>query len=153
MGQMKYNRSSHCVYLLTYHLVFVIKYRKPLIDEELGTAMKAFARHMVEDQFRGKLLSAETDKDHMHFLVSLPPNTNISVFVRSIKTQISREMRTKFPEKINQYLHGKEVPFWSDSYFAATTGSVSTEIVRQYIENQATEEHQRKRGRPKRTTR
>lgn len=35
--------------------------------------MKAFARHMVEDQFRGKLLSAETDRDHMHLLVSLPP--------------------------------------------------------------------------------
>ena len=142
---MKYNRGNHSVYLLTYHLVFVIKYRKPLIDEEMGTAMKEFARHMTEDRFDGKLISAETDLDHIHLLVSLPPQVDISTFVRSTKTQISREMRKRFPEKIGKYLHGKDVPFWTFSYFAATTGSVSLETVKQYIENQPTEEHQAKR--------
>ena len=125
--------------------MFVIKYRKPLIDEEIGAAMKDFARHMAEDRFGGELLSAETDLDHMHLLVSLPPQVDISTFVRSTKTQISREMRKRFPEKIGKYLYGKDTPFWSFSYFAATTGSVSIEVVKRYIENQATEEHQAKR--------
>ena len=142
---MKYNRGNHSVYLLTYHLVFVIKYRKPLIDEEIGAAMKDFARHMTEDRFAGKLISAETDRDHIHLLVSLPPQVDISTFVRSTKTQISREMRKRFPEKIGRYLYGKDVPFWTFSYFAATTGSVSLETVKQYVESQATEEHQAKR--------
>ena len=96
--------------------------------------------------FRGKVLSAETDRDHIHLLVSLPPNTNISVFVRSIKTQLSREMRKRFPEQIKQYIYGDDTSFWSRSYFIATTGSVSLETVKQYIESQRSEEHQAKKN-------
>ncbi len=90
-----YNRGQHCVYCLTYHMIFVTHYRKPVINDEMSAAMKEFSNHMAE-QFRGKVLSAETDRDHIHLLVSLPPNTNVSVFVRSIKTQLSREMRKRF---------------------------------------------------------
>jgi putative transposase len=107
--------------------------------------MKEFSNHMAE-QFRGKVLSAETDRDHIHLLVSLPPNTNISVFVRSIKTQLSREMRKRFPEQIKQYIYGDDTSFWSRSYFIATTGSVSLETVKQYIESQRSEEHQAKKN-------
>ena len=99
-----YNRGQHCVYCLTYHMIFVTHYRKPVINDEMSAAMKEFSNHMAE-QFRGKVLSAETDRDHIHLLVSLPPNTNISVFVRSIKTQLSREMRKRFPEQIKQYIY------------------------------------------------
>ena len=139
-----YNRGQHCVYCLTYHMIFVTHYRKPVINDEMSAAMKEFSNHMAE-QFRGKVLSAETDRDHIHLLVSLPPNTNISVFVRSIKTQLSREMRKRFPEQIKQYIYGDDTSFWSRSYFIATTGSVSLETVKQYIESQRSEEHQAKK--------
>jgi len=140
-----YNRGQHCIYCLTYHMIFVTHYRKPVINEEMSSAMKEFSNHMAE-QFRGKILSAETDRDHIHLLVSLPPNTNVSVFVRSIKTQLSREMRKRFPEQIKQYIYGDDTSFWSRSYFIATTGSVSLETLKQYIESQRSEEHQAKRG-------
>ena len=140
---MEYKKGQHCTYLLTYHMVFVIKYRKPLIDEELGAAMTAHADYITK-RFQGELVSAETDRDHMHLLVSLPPNTNLSVFVRSIKTQISREMRSKFPDKIGKYLYGKDTPFWSESYFVATTGTVSMETIKGYIESQKMEAHQKR---------
>ena len=140
-----YNRGQHCVYCLTYHMIFVTHYRKPVINDEMSAAMKEFSNHMAE-QFRGKVLSAETDRDHIHLLVSLPPNTNISVFVRSIKTQLSREMRKRFPEQIKQYIYGDDTSFWSRSYFIATTGSVSLETVKQYIESQRSEEHQSKKN-------
>lgn len=140
-----YNRGQHCIYCLTYHMIFVTHYRKPVINEEMSSAMKEFSNHMAE-QFRGKIISAETDRDHIHLLVSLPPNTNVSVFVRSIKTQLSREMRKRFPEQIKQYIYGDDTSFWSRSYFIATTGSVSLETVKQYIESQRPEEHQAKRG-------
>ena len=107
--------------------------------------MKEFSNHMAE-QFRGKILSAETDRDNIHLLVSLPPNTNISVFVRSIKTQLSREMRKRFPEQVKQYIYGDDTSFWSRSYFITTTGSVSLETVKQYIESQRSKEHQTKRS-------
>ena len=68
----------------------------------------AFADYIAK-RFQGELVSAETDRDHMHLLVSLTPNTNLSVFVRSIKAQISREMRSKYPDKIGKYLYGKDI--------------------------------------------
>ena len=149
-----YNRGQHCVYCLTYHMIFVTHYRKPVINDEMSAAMKEFSNHSGTDQtvylwgeqFRGKVLFAETDRDHIHLLVSLPPNTNISVFVRSIKTQLSREMRKRFPEQIKQYIYGDDTSFWSRSYFIATTGSVSLETVKQYIESQRSEEHQAKKN-------
>ena len=104
-----YNRGQHCVYCLTYHMIFVTHYRKPVINDEMSAAMKEFSNHMAE-QFRGKVLSAETDRDHIHLLVSLPPNTNISVFVRSIKTQLSREMRKRFPEQIKSPVRPRTTP-------------------------------------------
>ena len=146
-----YNRGQHCVYCLTYHMIFVKQYLNPEINDEKSAPMiefknkKEFSNHMAE-QFRGKVLSAETDRDHIHLLVSLPPNTNISVFVRSIKTQLSREMRKRFPEQIKQYIYGDDTSFWSRSYFIATTGSVSLETVKQYIESQRSEEHQAKKN-------
>ena len=85
-----YNRGQHCVYCLTYHMIFVTHYRKPVINDEMSAAMKEFSNHMAE-QFRGKVLSAETDRDHIHLLVSLPPNTNISVFVEA--------SRLSYPER------------------------------------------------------
>lgn len=136
-----YKKGKHCVYRLTYHLVFVTRFRKPVIDDVMSAAMKEFAAHMAE-LFGGELISAETDRDHIHLLVSLPPNTNLSTFVRSTKTQISREMRKRFPEQIGRYIYGKDTPFWGNSYFVSTTGSVSLETVKKYIESQRTEEHQ-----------
>ena len=56
-----YNRGQHCVYCLTYHMIFVTHYRKPVINDEMSAAMKEFSNHMAE-QFRGKVLSAEASK-------------------------------------------------------------------------------------------
>ena len=100
-----YNRGQHCVYCLTYHMIFVTHYRKPVINDEMSAAMKEFSNHMAE-QFRGKVLSAETDRDHIHLLVSLPPNTNISVFVRSIKTQLSERCASDFRNRSNSIFMG-----------------------------------------------
>lgn len=146
MGDKEYRRGKHSVYRLTYHLVFVTKFRKPVIDDVMSPAMKETAAH-IAGMFGGEVVSAETGRDHLRLLVSLPPNTNLSTFIRSVKTQTSREMRKRFPEQIGRYLYGKDTPFWGSSYFAATTGSVSLETVKKYIEAQRTEEHQAKRQR------
>ena len=90
-----YNRGQHCVYCLTYHMIFVTHYRKPVINDEMSAAMKEFSNHSGTDQ-----------------TVYLWDDTS----------------------------------FWSRSYFIATTGSVSLETVKQYIESQRSEEHQAKKN-------
>ena len=90
-----------------------------------------------------EMLSAETDSDHMHLLVSMPPDLAPVKLINSLKTHLSKEVRSRYREHIQKYLWG-DSPFWSASYFCATTGSVSMETVKQYIEGQGTDEHKRK---------
>ena len=138
---MEYNKKAHSVYLLTYHIVFVTKYRRPVISYEIGEHMKNHAAYLCQG-FHGDLLSAETDCDHIHMLVSLPPDVAPSRFVTIMKTQLSREIRSWFREEVEKQLWGEA--FWSSSYFIATTGTTVMEKVKEYIESQRTEEHKRK---------
>ena len=137
-----YRRGSHSVYLLTYHIIFVTKYRKRVITDEMGDFMKNHAEYLC-GRMNTKVLSIETDGDHMHLLVSMPPDVAPSKLVNMLKSGLSKEVRLKYKEHIQKYLWG-DAPFWSSSYFCATTGSVSMETVKKYIEEQRTNEHHRK---------
>ena len=135
------NRGSHSVYKLTFHLIFVTKYRKKVITTEIGDFMKNHAAYLCENM-NCTLISAETDEDHMHMLVSMPPDLAPVRLVNSLKTQLSKEVRATYPEHVKKYLW--KDAFWSASYFCASTGSVSMETVKKYIESQRTDEHKRK---------
>ena len=106
--------------------------------------MTATARRLCTG-YGGELISAETDADHIHLLVSLPPSKNLTDIIRSLKTQLSKEVHTRpeYDKVIKKYIYG-DAPLWSPSYFVATTGSVSMETVKEYIEAQRTDEHRRK---------
>lgn len=107
---MDYKRKAHSVYLMTYHIVFVTKYR-----------------------------------DHIHLLVSMPPQERPSDLIRVLKTQTSKKVHQNkdYDQYIKQYLFGN-VPLWSPSYFIATTGGVTLEKVKEYVESQRTDDHKRK---------
>lgn len=141
---MDYKKRSHSVYSLTYHLVFVTKYRKPVISEEIADFMKKHAAYLCE-RFDGSLLAAETDTDHIHLLVSLPPQVSPADLIRTLKTQLSKEvhLNKEYDSYVKKHLYG-DVPLWSPSYFICTTGGCSIEKVKEYIESQRTDEHKRK---------
>ncbi len=137
-----YRRGSHSVYKLTYHVIFVTKYRKKVITDEIGDFMKNYAAYLC-GRMNSELISAETDADHMHLLVSMPPDVAPVKLINSLKSQLSKEVKNTYRTHVEKYLWG-DSPFWSASYFCATTGSVSLETVKKYIEDQRTEEHKRK---------
>ena len=141
---MDYKRRSHSVYLLTYHIVFVTKYRKPCINDEISEFIKQHTTYLC-NRMNGECLSVETDKDHVHLLVSLPPDTAPAEAVRIIKTQLSKEIHLNkvYDDYVKQFIYGKS-PLWTQSYFIATTGGVVLEKIKQYIEEQKTDSHTRK---------
>ena len=71
-------------------LSFVTKYRRPVISDEIGYFMKNHAAYLC-GRFGGELVSAETDEDHIHLLVSMPPDVAPSRLVATLKTQLSKE--------------------------------------------------------------
>ncbi len=140
---MEYIKKAHSVFLLTYHVVFVTKYRKPVISDEIGDFLKNQAAYLCEGE-GCELVSAETDKDHIHMLISMTPETKPSKLINLLKGSMAREVRKYYNNEISKHLYGDRVGFWSPSYFIVTTGSTSMDVVKKYIEQQRTDKHKRK---------
>ena len=83
------NRKRHAVYKLTYHAVFVIKYRRRVMTEPIITHMRQYATHLIEQCYQGKLLELNGEPDHIHILFELPATKISSGRIASGQTVIS----------------------------------------------------------------
>ena len=117
------------------HLIFVCKYRKPLLTE-FGEQIKSLLYDTAEDADVG-ILEMEVDKDHIHILVSYSPTKSVLEVVRLFK-QIStyRIWRQSNNDELLKEHFWKEHTFWSDGYFACSIGQVSKEAIEKYIQEQ-----------------
>lgn len=136
-----YSRRAHSVCCLTYHAVFVVKYRRKVIDADIMKHMEEYTKYLIEERFDGKLLGFNGEEDHVHILFELPPSAAPSTIVCNLKTQLSKEVRKHYIERIQDKLW-KNV-FWSDSYFLSTTGGANIETLENYIKQQGVEQPER----------
>ena len=131
--EYKLDKGGHSVYALQYHLVQCIKYRrKALADEKVIDFLKQKI-HEISYSFQVEVISIEPDKDHFHQLFKGKPTLDIPRYLNAIKTITSREIQRKFPE-VRKMLWNSQ--FWSRSYFLATTGQVTLDQLKKYVESQ-----------------
>ncbi len=129
-----YDTNNHSVYLLQYHLILVVKYRRKAIDNEISNRLKEIFTYIGDkEQYKLKVIEFNHNEDHLHILFKAEPKSEISKFINAYKSASSRLIKNEFP-RIKEKLW-KEA-FWSRSFFLATTGGVTLEILKQYIENQ-----------------
>jgi len=131
--QYKLDRGSHSVYTLQYHLVQVVKYRKKAFDNDRIIDLLKLKIHEISTTFQVEVIDIGCDTDHFHMIFKSKPTLEIPKYLNAIKTITSREIRRTFPE-IKTLLWGDA--FWSPSYFLATTGQVTLEQLKKYVENQ-----------------
>lgn len=124
----------HCVYALHYHLVIVTKYRRECITVPMLLRLREISAQRCKD-WRGELVEFNGEADHVHLLVSLPPNLDLSRFVNNLKTTSSRLIRRDFAAQLAR-VYRKPV-FWSRSYCIISCGGAPLAILKQYIEQQA----------------
>lgn len=124
----------HCVYALHYHLVIVTKYRRECITVPMLLRLREISAQRCKD-WRGELVEFNGEADHIHLLVSLPPNLDLSRFVNNLKTTSSRLIRRDFAGQLAR-VYRKPV-FWSRSYCIISCGGAPLAILKQYIEQQA----------------
>ena len=106
---MVLDSNAHSVFLLHYHLILVVKYRR---------------RFLIEWNY---------DADHIHILFRAPPKTEISKFINAYKSTSSRLLKKEFPE-IRQKLWNEY--FWNQSFCLITAGDAPPSVLKQYIESQ-----------------
>lgn len=136
--------SSHAVFNLKLHIVFVTKYRRKTLTPELLEYLKqAFAECLAA--WRCKLIEYGGEPDHVHLLVDIHPALDISVLINNLKTASARRARARFAEHLAPF-YWKPL-FWHRAYFVGSVGGATLETVRAYVDAQGTEEHARKKGR------
>lgn len=124
--------NNHSVFLLYYHLVLVVKYRRQVFDD----AMSDFARDIfirIASVYNISLEQWNHDRDHIHIMFRAHPNTELSKFINAYKSASSRLIKKNFPS-VRRKLW-KEM-FWSRSFCLLTTGGAPIEVIRQYIQTQ-----------------
>ena len=128
----KHELKQHNKTLLIYHLVFPLKYRRKVINKQIGNSIKNICKE-IEKRYEVKFIEIGYETDHVHFLVQSVPTMSVSKVVRIIKSITGRELYRLHPE-IERILWGEK--FWTSGYYANTVGQYSNEeTIRKYVEN------------------
>ena len=129
---MELDTNSHSVFLLYYRLVFVVKYRRKVIDDVVSDRLKEIFLY-IAPKYNVTLQEWNHDKDHVHILLKSHPNTELSKFINAYKSASSRLIKKEYP--VIKKALWKEY-FWSRSFCLLTTGGAPIEVVTRYIESQ-----------------
>ena len=128
----RYVTGSHTKHSLQYHLVWIPKYRKRVLQGKIAIRLKKLMYEACK--MNGWWISEMSiQNDHMHTVVQVPPYRSVSEVVQIFEGGTSRVLRKEFPE-LEEFLWGDS--FWADGYFAETVGQVNEEVVRKYIRKQ-----------------
>ena len=127
-----YDRRRHSVTKLCVHLVFTTKYRRKVMTPEILEEMK-ISLSLAAQKIGCQTVEINGEADHIHLLLLFPPTLSISSLVNTLKAVSSRMIRSRYPGILQG---GKTGLFWSRSYFAATAGGVTLDILKQYVEKQ-----------------
>ena len=130
MGE--YRRGAHTVFAIHLHLVWTTKYRKPVLTGEVALRVRDLVRE-ISGSNDVKIMKGHVSKDHVHLLVSIPPQVGISKLMQYLKGKTSHKIMMEFPHIKKQYW-GQHM--WARGYFCCSTGNVTDEIVSEYIANQ-----------------
>lgn len=133
--------SSHAIFNIKLHIVFVTKYRRKTLTPEILLYLKdAFADCL--DAWRCKLVEFGGEADHVHLVIDIHPALDISVLINNLKTASARRTRSRFADHLSSF-YSKPV-FWHRAYFVGSVGGATLETVRAYVDAQGTAEHARK---------
>lgn len=134
----KLNKTSNAVFSLHYHLIIVVKYRREVfIKSDIISDIKSIFLQIAKD-FDVEIVEQECGNDHIHVLFSAKPTLDITKFINILKGHSSRKIREKHKNFLSDKLWGDH--FWSPSYFIASTGNVTIDILKEYVENQRKEQ-------------
>ena len=135
-----YRKTSHSVYDLKYHIVWITKYRKPVLHWEVATRLRELIRKTCK-AMDVEIIRGHISKDHVHMLVSGPPYVSVSKLMQDIKGRSSRKLLAEY-RRLSRQFWGRHL--WARGYFAVSSGNVTDDVIAQYIEHQ--DQAERARG-------
>ena len=132
----KLRKTSHAVFSIHLHIIFVTKYRRQVLSKAMIEDIKIVFQRVLEVN-NSILSNCEGESDHIHLLIDLHPDNNISNLVSSLKSASSRIIRKKYPQEIAKYYWGQKAKLWHDSKCIISCGGAPLDVIKQYIDNQS----------------
>lgn len=131
IAELTYGRGY--VYSIQYHVVWCVKYRRKVIQNDIRTRLFELLEKIAEDNgFR--ILCMETDLDHIHLLINCTPQHYIPNIIKAMKGVTARLLLKEFGNSLRNQLYKGHL--WNPSYFIATVSEQTETQIRQYIANQ-----------------
>lgn len=129
---VEYRYGSHTVFKIQYHFVFVTKYRYQVLrGGDVGLRVRELIRETCE-AFEVEILKGVVSNDHIHLLLSAPPNMAPSEIMRRIKGRSAAKIFESFPE-LKKRFWGRN--FWARGYFCVMSGWLTEEMIKNYLEH------------------
>ena len=128
-------KSSHVQYDIEYHIVWTTKYRYRVIVGKIAERTRKLVIQSC-NSMNVNIIKGSIGKEHIHLLVSCPPILSVSKLVQQLKGKTSRTLQMEFKELRKRYW-GRHL--WASGYFCRSVGTVTRNIIKEYIENQEDE--------------
>jgi putative transposase len=123
---MDVRSTRHSKYNINYHLVWIPKYRHPVLVGEVANHLSDIL-HIIAEKKGVEILELEIMPDHTHLFISSPPQHAPSLLINWFKGISAR---------MYNYWYGEPHIKWTNSYYVGTAGTVTAETIREYIEEQ-----------------
>ena len=121
------------VYLIQYHIVWCVKYRRKVLTPIIEKTLKDILYKIAEDN-NFQILECNGDLDHIHLLISCSPQHYIPDMIKALKGVSARLLIKEYGSELKKQLWGGHL--WNPSYFIATVSENTESQIRKYIQNQ-----------------
>ena len=129
---MRIRSLNHSKYQIEYHIVWGTRYRRKYIKEYTKQELRKYLYRATKKYPTLYIHSFNTNEDHVHLQIEIPPNLSIAAVVQRLKAESSAELKKKFKFIRDMYLDGS---IWSVGYFVSTVG-LNEAMIKRYIANQ-----------------
>ncbi len=132
--QKRYKSSRHVIWACDYHIIWCTKYRKQVLTSAIQNRLKELILEKQTD-YNYQVTALEIMPEHVHFLASIEPKYAVTDIVGKIKGYTSMVLRREFfgLKRIRS--------LWTSSKFVASTGGVTLEALKEYVEGQKYKEY------------
>ena len=132
----KYRLGAHTKTDLKVHVVWLPKYRKPVLTGDVAVRVRDVIRQIAAEH-ELEIISGKVARDHVHVFLSYRPNQDVSQIMQWLKGISSRVLLQEFPH-LRKRFWGRH--FWARGYLAVSSGTVTDEMIKEYIEEQEGEQ-------------
>ena len=134
---MEVIKTAHGVYCLQYHVVWVCKYRRRVLNPGIRSYFRRLLPKLLRSMPGVELKSIGFDQDHLHMVMVIPPKYSIASVMGRLKSQSASALRKAHPWLKKVYW--KENIVWSPGYFVSSVG-IDEETIKRYVEHQGNQD-------------